>query len=426
MQEAFLHYLWQFQQFDKMNLRTTANEKITVLKVGTLNSDAGPDFLNVRLMIGEIEWAGNVEIHLRSSDWNQHQHTANQAYNNVILHVVWEHNQAICRNDGSEIPTLSLKEITDESLLEKYKNLLEYPRTIPCAEQFSEVSELSKIATFDKALTKRLIQKSYFVEELLNKNNQDWEETAYQLLAKNFGFKLNSDAFLRLAQNLPLKILQKHRNNLFQIEALLFGLAGFESNDSADAYTLKLREEYQFLASKYQLKAQTIHASEWKFLRTRPANFPTIRLAQLAKLVATQYSFFSFFVQTTNFEELVKALRIQQSEYWQEHYHFNKKASRNLIGIGQDSAENIIINTVIPLLSTLAQKTDNQLLMERVVGFLEKLPAEENKITSLWKNLGMDIRNAFDSQASIELYNGFCLQKKCLQCHVGIEILRRK
>lgn len=424
MQEAFLHYLWQFQQFEKSDLKSTNGETIVVLKTGILNTDSGPDFQNARLLINDIEWAGNVEIHLKSSDWNLHNHTTDEAYKNVILHVVWEHNQEIRRTDGSLIPTLALKEITPKNVLEKYKNLLETERNIPCAEQFKEVSEISKIAAFDKALTKRLIEKSKIVEALLENNNQDWEETAYQLLAKNFGFKLNSEPFLRLAQNIPLKILQKHRNNLLQVEALLYGMAGFQF-EITDDYTTKLKQEYEFLSVKYGLKSKELNQHEWKFLRTRPANFPTVRIAQLAKLITSEYSLFSLFIETKKFKHLLESLKIQQSEYWQKHYHFNKEASQSLKGLGKDSAENIIINTVIPLLVIFSQKTDNQLLMERVIGFLENLPAEENKITVIWEGLGMKISNAFDSQAGIELYNTFCTQKKCLQCNIGVEILKK-
>lgn len=425
MQEAFLHYLWQFQQFEKSDLKSTNGETIVVLKTGILNSDSGPDFQHSRLLINDIEWAGNVEIHLKSSDWNLHNHTTDEAYKNVILHVVWEHNQEIKRTDGSLIPTLALKEITPSSVLEKYKNLIETERSIPCAEHFKEVSEISKIAAFDKALTKRLIEKSKIVEALLMQNNQDWEETAYQLLAKNFGFKLNAEPFLRLAQNIPLKILQKHRNNLLQVEAMLYGVAGFQF-ETTDDYTTKLKQEYEFLSAKYGLKSKELNQHEWKFLRTRPANFPTVRIAQLAKLITSEYSLFSLFIETKKFKHLLESLKIQQSEYWQKHYHFNKEASQSLKGLGKDSAENIIINTVIPLLVIFSQKADNQLLMERVIGFLENLPAEENKITTIWESLGMKISNAFDSQAGIELYNTFCTQKKCLQCNIGVEILRKK
>ncbi|RYU94951.1 DUF2851 family protein [Emticicia agri] len=423
MTEAFIHYLWQFQQFNKTLLQTTNQEPIKVLKTGILNTDAGPDFSQARLQIGEIEWAGNIEIHIKSSDWNNHNHQFDGAYNNVILHVVWHHDKPILREDGSEIPTLELRPITDGVLLNKFQTLLANKTVIPCASQFRTVSALARIATLDKVLAKRLIQKSKIVEELLGENNGDWEETTYQLLAKNFGFKINSEAFLRLAKNLPLKILQKHRDNLTQIEAILFGQSGLL--EEVDEYSKKLAQEYNFFAVKFSLKAQMLNVHEWKLLRTRPANFPTIRIAQLAKLITLQKSFFSLFTQTESIEDLRRALQIQQSEYWQEHYHFDKKAERKSKGIGKDSVDNLLINTVIPLLACYSQKMDNQSYMDRAIAFLESLPPESNHIIDMWKNLGLTIKSAFDAQASIELYNNFCSQKKCLQCNIGVEILKK-
>lgn len=423
MSEAFLYYLWQFQQFDKLNLQTITGENIIVLKTGILNTDAGPDFTNARLQINEIEWVGNIEIHIKSSDWKLHKHQQNEAYNNVILHVVWENDQSIIRQDGSLIPTLELNSITDISLFKKYQYLIDNQSVIPCKEHFVNVSDLSKFAILDKALAKRLQQKAQIVEEIFEQNNGDWEETAYQFLAKNFGFKLNSDTFLRLSQNLPLKILQKHRDNLFQIETMLFGQAGLL--EMADEYSEKMIKEYDFLATKFSLKENRLKPQEWKFLRTRPANFPTIRLSQFAQLITQQQSFFSLFTQTETIENLRNILKIEQSSYWQTHYHFGKLASKPLQSLGKDSINNILINTVIPLLAFYSQKTDNQHLMDRCIQFLEGLPAEKNHITDTWESLGLGIKTAFDSQASIELFNNFCTQKKCLQCNVGIEILKK-
>lgn len=423
MTESFIHYLWQFQQFDKTLLQTTNREPIRVLKTGILNTDAGPDFSQARLLIGEIEWVGNIEIHIKASDWNNHNHQTDAGYNNVILHVVWEYDKSIVREDGSEVPTLALKPITDPALLEKYQLLISNKNVIPCAAQFKEVSDLSKIAILDKVLARRLIQKSKIVDELLEENQGDWEETAYQLLARNFGFKINSEAFLRLAKNLPLKILQKHRDNITQIESILFGQSGLLTE--VDDYSKKLKQEYDFFAAKFSLKDRRLQAHEWKLLRTRPANFPTVRIAQLARLITLQKSFFSLFTQTESIEDLRKTLQIQQSEYWQEHYHFYRKAARKSNGLGKDSIDNLLINTVIPLLACYSQKMDNQVYMDRAIGFLESFPAESNYIIDIWKNLGLDIKTAFDAQASIELYNNFCNQKKCLLCNVGIEILRR-
>lgn len=422
MTEAFIQYLWQFQQFDKSLLRATNNEPVRILKTGVLNTNAGPDFSQARILLGEIEWVGNIEIHIQSSDWNTHNHQNDGAYNNVILHVVWEHDKPILREDGSEVPTLELRPVTDSSLLQKYRVLISNKSVIPCASQFKRVSDLSKAVTLDKALTMRLIQKSKIVEELLEANQEDWEETTYQLLAKNFGFKLNSEVLLRLAKTLPLKILQKHRDSLTQIEAMLFGQSGLLIE--VDDYSKKLMQEYGFFSAKFLLKDKQLNAYEWKLLRTRPANFPTIRVAQLAKLITLQKSFFSLFTQTESIEDLRKALQIKQSEYWQEHYHFGKKAARMSNGLGKDSVDNLIINTVVPLLACYSQKMDNQVFMDRAIAFLEAFPPESNHIIDMWKNLGLEIKTAFDAQACIELYHSFCTQKRCLQCNIGIEILK--
>ena len=423
MTEAFIHYLWQFQQFNKSLLKTVTDEALTIFRTGMLNTDAGPDFSNARLQIGEIEWIGNVEIHIRASDWQKHRHQHDRAYNNVILHVVWENDEIILRQDGSPIPTLALKQITDINLLSKYQELITANAPlIPCETHFKRVSDLSKIAVLDKALMKRLIQKSTFVEELLEQNKGDWEETTYQLLVRNFGFKLNSEPFLRLARVVPLKVLQKHKDNLFQIEAMLFGQAGLLIGD--DEYSNKLLQEYKFFMSKFSWEDKNLHLHEWKLLRTRPANFPTIRIAQLARLITQQKSFFSLFTQTDSIESLRKALLIEQSPYWQEHYEFGKKAAKRLRGLGMDSVNILLINTVIPLLACYAQKIDNQVFMDRAISFLEAFPAENNYITEIWREVGLEIKTAFDSQASIELYNHYCTQKKCLQCNIGVEILK--
>lgn len=423
MQEAFLHYLWQAQRFLTSDLRSTTGDRIRVIKTGFLNADSGPDFTNARLQINDVEWAGNVEVHLKSSDWFVHQHQTNKAYENVILHVVWEADGDIYRADGSVIPTLALRAITSEKVVEKQAQLADSKLVIPCESLFSEISEITKSGMLGVAITQRLQQKSAFVGELLKQNNTDWEETAYQVLAKNFGFKLNAEPMLQLTRNLPLKILQKHRNSAFQVEALLFGMAGF-LEEATGIYAQKLAKEYDFLAAKYQLKNKQLNAHEWKFLRTRPANFPTIRLAQLVSLVVGQSSFFSLFTQTTSVEVLRKALEVEQPVYWQKHYSFDKEFTTPLKKMGRASVDNLLINTVVPVLVYYAQYIDNQGFISRAEEILESLPAEKNKITEHWKKLRLSIETGFDSQASIELYNNFCSKKKCFSCRIGTEILR--
>lgn len=427
MNEAFLHFLWQFQYFDKSCLKTTDGEAIQVLKIGRYNTDAGADFQDARVQIGTMEWAGAVEIHLKSSDWNHHTHQFNAAYQNVILHVVWDDDKPILRNDCTKIPTLILSDKTAESLIKKYSDLVGSNQTIPCQAQFQLVSSIKKLTMLDKVLMQRLASKASIIHQYLRVNKGDWEETAYQVLAKNFGFKLNAEPFLRLAQNLPLKILAKHRDNLFQLEALIFGIAGFLVGDTSfDEYQTKLAKEFQFLTAKYQLQNNVLGAHEWKFLRLRPANFPTVRLAQFARIIQENLNLFSVLLHLESVSNVSNTLKVKQSVYWQEHYLFGKKAIGKVPVIGDTSVENIVINTIVPLLVAFSQQKNEANYLEKAIHFLEELPAEENKITRHWQTLDLSMKSAFDSQAGIEWFNQFCCLKKCLSCEVGISLLREK
>lgn len=430
MSEFFLHFLYQFQYFDKNNLQTTDNEHIEFLKIGRTNTDAGADFQDARLLIGEVEWAGSVEIHVKSSDWNLHEHQSDAAYQNVILHLVWEDDKPVFRKDDTKIPTIALKERTDTKLLKRYQSLMDTKTEMPCQSQFMEVDDIKKLAMLDRVLMKRLQDKSLIISESLQENNFDWEETAYQVLAKNFGFKLNAEPFLQLAKNLPLKILQKHRDNFLQIEALIFGIAGFlekpaDDPEHWDEYRFLLQKEFQFLKAKYQLENHILGQHEWKYLRLRPANFPTVRLAQFAKFIQENVNLFSVLIHLENVKSFAKILKVKQSEYWTKHYVFGKKSEGNVPTLGNASVENIVINTVVPLLVSYANQKDNREYLEKAIHLLEELPAEENNITKHWKSMGLQIQSAFDSQASIEWYNHFCLAKKCLNCNVGVDILRK-
>jgi len=423
MQEAFLHFLWQFQYFDKTRLQTTDGQMVQVIRPGIWNTDAGPDFIQARLVVGGVEWAGNVEMHLRSSDWQQHHHHQNVAYDNVILHVVWEHNQPVMLPDGTEVPVLTLQPFTQKSLLNKYHMLLQNLAPVPCASQFGTVKYIHKRQALDKALMNRLHHKAAWIKELYHSNNQHWEETTYQVLARNFGFKINAEAMLALAQSLPLKILHKHADSLLQMEALLFGQAGLLPAQSEEAYVQSLQREYQFLKHKYQMDSQ-LTLSQWKFLRLRPANFPTLRIAQLASWLHRQKSLFSSLLSLQTPGEIISLVTAKPSAYWQEHYHFGK-VSKHASELGKESRYNLIVNSVVPLLTAYAGIRDEYIYIERAVALLEMLPAEDNKITRLWKNsIGLGIKTAFDSQASLELYNHCCSERRCLSCPVGVALLK--
>lgn len=425
MSEDFLYFLWQFQYFDKTNLQTTVGEALQILSVGQRNTNAGPDFLNGRVLIEGIEWVGNVEMHLRSSDWHRHTHTLDRAYDSVVLHVVWENDIVIQRPDSTFVPTLELKTLTSRKLLYKYQALTESKEVIPCASQFVNSAEIQKRSMLDRALMQRLERKASAVHEMRERNHQDWEETAYQLLVQNFGFKINAEPMLRLAQGLPLKVLQKHRDNLTQIEALLLGQSGMlPAMKMEDEYIDKLCKEYDFLATKYALRSYQLRAHEWKFLRLRPANFPTVRLAQLATLIHHQASLFSLFIHVENSKMLEQALRVKQSGYWQQHYQFQKEATSKVPALGKTSIENIIVNTIVPLLVAYSEAKDNRAFLDKALELLEQLPAEKNYITELWEGLELKSKTAFDSQSVIELYNNFCSTKQCLNCSIGTALLK--
>ncbi|WP_428653351.1 DUF2851 family protein [Runella sp.] len=425
MSEDFLYFLWQFQYFQKTNLQTVAGEALQILSVGLRNTNAGPDFLNGRILIDGLEWVGNIEMHLRSSDWHRHTHTHDRAYDSVVLHVVWENDTIIERPDGSLIPTLALRSLTSLLLLQKYRSLIDSREVIPCASQFETVPELQKRSMLDRALLQRLQRKASVIHEMLERNQQDWEETTYQLLAQNFGFKINAEPMLRLAQGLPLKVLLKHRDNLMQLQALLLGQSGLLADaKGADDYSLTLEREYHFLSIKYQLNSHQLLPHEWKFLRLRPANFPTVRLAQLARLIQLHPGFFSLFIHAENVEQLSNLLHIQQSDYWQKHYLFQKEATGKVPALGKSSMENVIINTVVPLLVAYAEARDNRGFLDKAMEFLEQLSAEKNHLTGLWAELGQTTKTAFDSQAVIELYTHFCQAKQCLNCTIGTTLLR--
>ncbi len=424
MTEDFLQYVWQFQQFDKSNLLSKENHNLNILKVGQKNFDAGPDFSNARIMFDGVEWAGQVEIHCNSSEWINHKHQNDLSYDNVILHVVWHHNEVITRDNGSIVPTLELKNIVFENTINNYRNLVLNKKDIACDTFFKDCSEISKLSMLDKALANRLERKANEINSILIRNKQDWEETSYQILARNFGFKLNSEVFLRLAEVLPLKIIKKHQGNLFQIEALCFGQAGF-LNDSVDDYSRKLETEYTYLANKYGLQSLTMSKHQWKYLRTRPSNFPSIRLHQFASIINSTRSFFLDFVLNARKENIIKLLHILPSKYWQTHYDFDKKSKVLLKGLGNSSIENVIINTTVSLLAAYSFSTGLQEYFERAVEILGELKSEKNTITEKWENLGLKIKSSFDSQAVIEQYNEFCSKKRCLECSIGSTILKR-
>jgi hypothetical protein len=426
MSEELLYFIWQFQYIATETMTTTDGETVEVVHPGHRNGNAGPDFLNARLRIAGVEWVGTVEAHVRTSDWLVHRHQGDHAYDNVILHIVWQHDRPVPRPDGTYLPTLELTPIVPGTLLGKYEQLLAGRDAIPCAGQFRMVKPLRQTAMLDTALLQRLERKAADVRAIYEATDHDWEETAYRLLATYLSSKVNAEPMEQLTRAVPLRVLHKHRNSLVQLEALLLGTSGLlpaEAPDNDD-YSVVLRREYQFLAAKYALADRQLPAHIWKWGKLRPAGFPTMRLAQLAALVQQHGSLFSLLMSTADAPALLKALQVMPSAYWQTHFQFGKVGKKTSASLGTSAAEGLIINTVAPLLAAYAHHKEQPDLLDRAVALLEQLPAEDNRITRLWDSLGLHVRTAFDSQGAIELYNEFCTPKRCLNCQIGIALVR--
>jgi hypothetical protein len=420
--ERLLHYIWQFQRFDAQNLTTDTGEKIEIIQIGQLNTNAGPDFLEAKIKIDEILWAGNIEIHINSADWKVHKHDKNLAYNNVILHIVWENVDEIIRNNGQKIPTISLKDKVNTKLLADYQALIDSPASIPCYSQFQKVNSITKMLMLEKILVNRLERKAEFVLNVLNSNDGNWEETTYQILAKTMGFGLNSIPFERLAQLVPLKILQKHSNSLNSIEAMLFGTAGFLESP-VDDYSFSLEKEFKFIKAKYGITHQILK-HEWKYMRLRPANFPTVRISQFAQIIQNTKSLFSYFLLFDDIEMLKKMFKTKPTTYWESRYNFEESSTEIQKGIGDATIDIILINAVAPILVAYSISKNEPEYIEKAMNMLEKIKPEKNKITKFWHELDFVAKNAFDSQALIELYNEFCLKKACLSCNIGTTLLK--
>ncbi|BAU55858.1 DUF2851 family protein [Mucilaginibacter gotjawali] len=422
--EDFLHYIWKFRLFDRDRLQTGDGEALEIFSPGLHNSDSGPDFQNARIRIGDTVWAGNIEVHLSSSDWKKHGHAADNAYGNIILHVVYKDDIPLVLPDGRRVPTLELQNRIPDELYSRYHQLIFGEQTIiPCEASIGAVDSLTLHNWLTRVLVERLEKKSVAVTAALALNRGDWEETFYQFLAANFGFKINALPFELLAKSLPQNILAKHKNNPMQIEALVFGQAGFLGEDFKDEYPLKLKEEYGFLQKKYKLAPVETHL--WKFMRLRPANFPTIRLAQFAALIIRSNHLFSKLLEIKDVKVL-KALftDIKVNPYWEDHYRFDIASPRSSKNIGEASVDILLLNTMALFLFSYGKYNQQQHFINRSLQLLEHLPCENNKIITDFSNLGVKIKTAFESQALIELKNNYCNYKKCLHCGVGNKILK--
>ncbi|OSZ79833.1 hypothetical protein CAP36_00785 [Chitinophagaceae bacterium IBVUCB2] len=417
MTERLLQFIWQFQYFNKGELQTTARETIQIKFPGQYNTNQGPDFSDAQVKIGNTTWAGTIELHIKTSDWKRHHHQLDKNYNNVILHVVWEDDE-----EHNEIPVLQLNGRVSKILLDRYEELMNAEFFIPCEKNIAVVKDITWRSWKDRLLAERLLRKAALVETQLSQNNYHWEETFWWMLARNFGIKVNADAFEAIAKSIPINVLAKHKNQIHQLEALLLGQAGLLKEKFADDYPQLLQREYKFLQAKYKLNLihHPIH-----FLRMRPGNFPTIRLAQLAMLITTSTHLFSKIKDTASLKDVKTWLDATANDYWHYHYRFDELTAFKKKHLGVAMIDNIIINTVAPVLFAYGNYHREEKYKSKALKWLEETAAETNSITKGFQLIGAEHKNAFDSQALIELRNEYCVKKRCLDCAIGNSLLRQ-
>ena len=421
MTESFLHFVWKYRLYSK-EIKTSGNQRVIVSHPGQHNKDSGPDFFDARLTIGSTRWAGNVEIHVHSSDWSLHGHQNDPAYDGIILHVVYIDDEPLKDRQANVIPCLELCNYLDEKLFFRYQAILDSQNKIPCSKLLQHAPAITIASWLERMLISRMENKCDAISALMKYNKGDYEESFYQWMARSFGFKTNSQPFEMLARSLPRKILLHHSFSPLQIEALVFGQAGLLDTIVNDSYPKLLQSEYFFLKNKFQLKS--LSPALWKFMRLRPFNFPTIRLAQWAALMSKNRVSLSDFIVIESVEGFYSLLEIEPDAYWDNHFQFDKIAPFQKKTLGRASSDLIIINTLIPFLFYYAVQRGMQHNAPESLELMRKLPAEQNNVISLWEKSGIHAENAGDSQALMELYNRYCSLKKCLDCAIGVCLLR--
>ena len=416
MREEFLYYIWENRLIDK-DLKTAEGEQVEVMATGYRNTDSGPDYLEAKIQIGDKLWAGHVEIHVKSSDWNRHGHQTDKAYRNVILHVVYENDAQV-----NGIPTLELKRHFDESLFTQYQKLISSKNWIPCEKSIAQVPVFTRLSWFDRMAVERLESKSETVTKILEANQFDWEDALYKLLMRYFGLKVNNEAFEYLVNILPFKTLLKHADNLLQVEAMLMGCAGFLEEDFKEEYPLLLKREFAVMRTKFNLL--TMPAERWKFLRMRPSNFATIRLAQMAQLIHKNGSLFSKIKAAKDTTEIKALFDLKASAYWETHYRFEVPAESKPKHLGDTTADVLFINAVAPLLFCYGKLHKDEVFCDTAMQFLEETEAEDNTVIRHFAQCGIKAENAMQTQALLHLYNMYCKRKRCLECRIGNVLMR--
>lgn len=421
MKEDFLHYLWKFRKFETLNLKTTQEEQITIIKTGDYLELSGPDFFNAQIKIGQQKWAGNIEIHIKSSDWYVHGHEKDIAYENVILHVVWEHDTEIFGKNNVAIPVLVLKDYVSPETLNNYQSLLSPKSWISCEKQIAQVDEFVFKNWQERLFFERLERKSKFIYDLLEETNQDWEAVLFCLLAKNFGLNTNGNAFLQIAKSIPFSIIRKESFEVENLEALLLGSSGLLDFEKEDLYFKDLKIRYFYLLHKYKL--DKVYTDPVEFFKHRPDNFPTIRLSQLASLYHKHQNLFSKIVALKSVKEINEVVNASASLYWQNHYQFDKESPGKSKTLSRSFVDLLIVNTIIPVQFAYT-RTIGESIEENLIALLHEVLPEKNSIIEKFESFGVSSKNAFDTQSLLQLKNDYCNQNGCLRCAVGMELLK--
>lgn len=421
MTEEFISYLWLYRLFQK-DIHLTDGREFKILNPGIRNFESGPDFLDARIQIGDILWVGNVEIHLKSSDWNRHHHQEDKSYDNVILHVVLDYDKDIFSTNGEIIPTFSIENVFDIHLWENFQQIIKGKGWIPCSGMIAKTDDFVMLSWLENMAADRLIKRVNEVEVLLQRTKNDWEKAFWIRLCRNFGFKSNAEPFEMLGRILPLNYLLKHTDNQLAVEAMIFGTAGMLNDDYEEEYPKSLKKEYEFYAKKFNLSQIEPHL--WNFMRVYPVNFPTIRLAQISQLVCRGGASFSKISEINNIEDLKRLFSITASEYWNNHYRFGIISLGKPKTIGHEAIELVLINTVLPFIFSYGKLRGDDSYCERALMLLQKLPPENNHLIRNWQKIGVHAHNAMETQALLQLKQQYCSTAQCLQCRVGDYLLR--
>ena len=418
--ERLLHYVWKYKLYTATPLITTEGRPVQVIDPGMQNTDAGPDFFNAKIKIDGTLWVGSVEIHDKSSDWLLHHHDTDKSYDCVILHIIGFNDFQPVRTNGNPIPQMLLT--VPENILRSIDWLLYREAALPCLDHITGIAPLHIACWMEALLSERLERKTHDIFLLLDAYQTDWNEVFYITLTRNFGFGVNNDAFERLAKSLPLRCIQKQRSSHSQIEAMLFGQAGMLEEENDDHYYRLLQREYDFLRHKFGLSPMEDFV--FKNLRTRPVNFPYLKVAQLAALWVQYDTLFSAILEARSTGEIKKYFRIPPSGYWETHYHFRYASPRKEKTIGENALNILLINTVVPMLFAYGLHNKRPEYCERATRLLESIPPEKNTIVTTFYNAGITVRHAGDSQALIQLKREYCEKKKCLYCRIGFRMLK--